>query len=80
MQISNKARTHGRTFEASIYLRIIKDGVKLMKQVRLFGEEEPTILSKLELEKAEILAKELTDNIQNLCQKLEVARACFISN
>ncbi len=43
-----------------------------MKQVRLFGEEEPTIFSKLELEKAQILVKEIVDKIQNLCQKLEV--------
>lgn len=43
-----------------------------MKQVRLFGGEEPTILTKLELEKAEILAQEITTNIQNLCDKLEV--------
>ncbi len=46
--------------------------MKGLKQVRLFGGEEPTILSKLELEKAEILAKEITDDIQNLCQKLAV--------
>ncbi len=43
-----------------------------MKQVRLFGDEEPTIFSKLELEKAEILVKEITDKIQNLCDRLAV--------
>ena len=44
-----------------------------MKQVKLFGEEEPDVLPRLELAKAQILARQVEDVVKPLCDKLEVA-------
>ena len=44
-----------------------------MKQVKLFGEEEPAVLPRLELAKAQILAKQVETIIKPLCNRLEVA-------
>lgn len=43
-----------------------------MKQAKLFGGEEPTVLTKLELAKAQILAKQVESVVKPLCDKLEV--------
>lgn len=43
-----------------------------MKQTKLFGEAEPAILSRLELEKAQGLAKEIAEAIGGLCVRVEV--------
>jgi len=43
-----------------------------MKQAKLFGEEEPKVLTKLELAKAQILAKQVESVVKLLCDKLEV--------
>jgi hypothetical protein len=43
-----------------------------MKQAKLFGEEEPMVLTKLELAKAQILAKQVESIVKPLCDKLEV--------
>jgi DNA polymerase (family 10) len=43
-----------------------------MKQAKLFGEEEPAVLTKLELAKAQILAKQVESIVKPLCDKLEV--------
>ena len=43
-----------------------------MKQAKLFGEEEPNVLTKLELAKAQILAKQVESIVKPLCDKLEV--------
>jgi DNA polymerase (family X) len=43
-----------------------------MKQAKLFGEEEPNVLTKLELAKAQILAKQVESVVKPLCDKLEV--------
>jgi DNA polymerase (family 10) len=43
-----------------------------MKQAKLFGEEEPTVLTKLELSKAQILAEQVESIVKPLCDKLEV--------
>lgn len=44
-----------------------------MKQVKLFGEQEPALLPKLELAKAQILTKQVETIIKPLCNRLEVA-------
>ena len=38
----------------------------------MFGEEEPTVLTKLELAKAQILAEQVESIVKQLCDKLEV--------
>jgi len=43
-----------------------------MKQAKLFGEEEPPVLNKLELEKAQTLAGQVESTVKPLCSKLEV--------
>jgi DNA polymerase/3'-5' exonuclease PolX len=43
-----------------------------MKQAKLFGEEEPIVLTKLELVNAQILAKQVESVVNPLCDKLEV--------
>ena len=43
-----------------------------MKQVKLFGEEEPDVSPRLELAKAQILAKQVETTIKPLCNRLEV--------
>jgi DNA polymerase (family X) len=43
-----------------------------MKQAKLFGEEEPVVYPKLELEKALILSKQVESIIKPLCVKLEI--------
>lgn len=43
-----------------------------MKQVKLFGEEEPNVSSKLGLAKAQILAKQIETAIKPLCNRLEI--------
>ncbi len=43
-----------------------------MKQAKLFGEQEPTVLSKLELAQAQIFAKQVENTITPLCNKLEI--------
>jgi DNA polymerase (family 10) len=43
-----------------------------MKQVKLFGEEEPKVLTKLELAKAQMLARQVESFAASLCDKLEV--------
>jgi DNA polymerase (family X) len=43
-----------------------------LKQVKLFGEEEPPVLTKLELSKAQILAKQVESAVKPLCEKLEI--------
>jgi DNA polymerase (family 10) len=43
-----------------------------MKQVKLFGEEEPNVSSRLELAKAQILAKQVETTIKPLCNRFEV--------
>jgi DNA polymerase (family 10) len=43
-----------------------------LKQAKLFGEEEPPVLTKLELANALILAKQVESVVKPLCQKLEV--------
>jgi DNA polymerase (family 10) len=43
-----------------------------LKQAKLFGEEEPTVLTKLELAKAQILAEQVESIVKQLCDKLEV--------
>lgn len=44
-----------------------------MKQVKLFGEEEPAVLPRLELAKTQILAKQVETIIKPLCNRIEVA-------
>ena len=41
-----------------------------MKQVKLFGGEGPAVLSKLELAKAQVLAKQVEGAVNSLCDKL----------
>jgi len=43
-----------------------------MKQAKLFGEQEPTVLAKLELAQAEIFAKQVENTVTPLCDRLEV--------
>ena len=43
-----------------------------MKQVKLFGEEEPVVLPRLELAKAQILTKQVETIVRPLCDKIEV--------
>jgi DNA polymerase/3'-5' exonuclease PolX len=43
-----------------------------MKQAKLFGEEEPMVLTKFELVNAQILAKQVESIVKPLCGKLEV--------
>lgn len=43
-----------------------------MKQVKLFGEKEPVVSPRLELAKAQIIAKQVETIIKPLCDKLEV--------
>jgi DNA polymerase (family X) len=43
-----------------------------LKQVKLFGEEEPVVLTRLEIAKAQILAKQVETIIKPLCDKLEL--------
>jgi DNA polymerase (family 10) len=43
-----------------------------MKQVKLFGEEEPIVLPRLELAKAQVLSKQVETIIKPFCDKLEV--------
>ena len=43
-----------------------------MKQVKLFGEVEPEILTRLELLKAQLLASQVESIVKPLCDKLEV--------
>ena len=45
-----------------------------MKQARLFGdtEEEPKVLSSLELAKAKVLASQICDQMKTLCIRLEL--------
>ncbi len=43
-----------------------------MKQAKLFGEPEPTVLTKLELAQATILAKQIENIIGPLCSKIEL--------
>ncbi|MGD0449998.1 MAG: hypothetical protein ABSA79_02940 [Candidatus Bathyarchaeia archaeon] len=43
-----------------------------MKQVKLFGEEEPNVSPRLELANAQILAKQVETTIKPLCNRLEV--------
>ena len=43
-----------------------------MKQARLFGEEEPIVLTKLELAKAQIITKQVESLVKPICNKLEV--------
>ncbi len=43
-----------------------------MKQVKLFGEEEPVILKQLELAKAQVIAKQVESIVKPLCDKLEI--------
>jgi DNA polymerase (family X) len=43
-----------------------------VKQVKLFGEEEPVVLPRLELAKAQILANQVESVVKPLCCKLEV--------
>jgi DNA polymerase (family X) len=43
-----------------------------MKQVKLFGEEEPLVFPKLELAKAQLLAKQVEESIKPFCDKLEI--------
>ena len=43
-----------------------------MKQAKLFGEEEPNVLTKVELVNAQILAKQVESVVKPLCEKLEV--------
>jgi DNA polymerase (family 10) len=43
-----------------------------LKQAKLFGEEEPEVLAKLELAKAQSLAKQVESAIKPLCERLEV--------
>jgi DNA polymerase (family 10) len=43
-----------------------------MKQAKLFGEEEPIVLTKLELAKAQTLARQVESIVMPLCDKLEV--------
>ncbi len=45
---------------------------KKLKQVRLFGGEEPAVSLRLELAKAQIIAKEVETLIKPLCDKLEI--------
>ncbi len=47
-----------------------KNGV--LKQAKLFGEEEPLVLAKLELAKAQTLAQEVENIVKPLCIKLKV--------
>jgi len=54
----------------SVYHEDGKNGV--LKQVKLFGEEEPSVLTKLELAKAQVLAKEVESIVKPLCNKFEV--------
>jgi len=42
-----------------------------LKQVKLFGEEEPDVLPRLELAKAQILARQVEGVVKPLCDKLE---------
>ena len=43
-----------------------------MKQAKLFGEPEPTVMAKLELAQAQIFAKQVENTIKPLCVRLEV--------
>lgn len=43
-----------------------------MKQTKLFGGEEPAVISSLELEKAQSLAQEIAHAIAGLCIRIEV--------
>ena len=43
-----------------------------MKQVKLFGGEEPVVLPRLELAKAQVLAKQVETAIKPFCDKLEI--------
>jgi DNA polymerase (family X) len=43
-----------------------------MKQAKLFGEDEPIVLMKLELAKANTIASQVENAIKPLCDKLEV--------
>jgi len=43
-----------------------------MKQAKLFGEEEPNVLTKLELVNAQILVRQVESIVKPLCDKLEV--------
>jgi len=47
-------------------------GELAMKQVKLFGGEEPVVLTKLELAKAQMLAKQVESIVKPLCDKLAV--------
>ncbi len=43
-----------------------------MKQVKLFGDEEPAVLPRLELANAQIIAKQVETIIKPLCDELEI--------
>jgi DNA polymerase (family X) len=43
-----------------------------MKQAKLFGEPEPTVLAKLELAQAQIFTKQVENTIKHLCDRLDV--------
>jgi hypothetical protein len=43
-----------------------------MKQAKLFGEEEPNVLTKLELAKAQLLAEQVESIVKPLCDKERV--------
>jgi DNA polymerase (family X) len=43
-----------------------------MKQAKLFGEEEPSVLTTLELAKAQTLARQIENSVKPKCDKLEV--------
>ena len=43
-----------------------------MKQAKLFGEEEPAVLTKLELANAQILAKQVESAVKPLFDRLEI--------
>ena len=43
-----------------------------MKQAKLFGGEEPDVLPRLELAKAQILAKQVESIVKPLCDKIEI--------
>ena len=44
----------------------------MLKQAKLFGEDEPNVLAELELAKAQLLAKQVEDIVKPLSDKLEV--------
>jgi DNA polymerase (family 10) len=43
-----------------------------MKQVKLFGGEEPVVLPRLEIAKAQVIAKQVATIIKPMCEKLEI--------